>query len=74
MIGWDQDYVFRLKDVEHEKIEIEGNMAYTVNKYFYTWHSKGDTACWHKTKNVHIWKQDKNGDWKLQVDIWNRNW
>jgi len=63
--------VFRLKDVEHVKIEISGNIAYTVNTYFYTWHAKGQEADWKKTKNVHIWKLDENNEWKLHVDIWN---
>ena len=70
-ISWDKDYVFRLKDVEHVKIEISGNTAYTVNTYFYTWHAKEAEPKWIKTKNVHIWKLDEKGKWKLHLDIWN---
>jgi ketosteroid isomerase-like protein len=46
-------------------------MAYTVNSYYYTYHSKDGDAQWHKTKNVHIWKKNEDGEWKLAIDIWN---
>jgi ketosteroid isomerase-like protein len=42
-----------------------------VNSYYYTWHAPDDKPQWHKTKNVHIWARDAEGDWKLRVDIWN---
>jgi len=69
--SWDKDWVFRLKDIEHVEIDLSGDIAYTVNTYFYTWHSKDAEAVWHKTKNVHIWRKQPDGSWKLHVDIWN---
>jgi len=63
--------VFQLKDREIVHIEVSGNLAYTVNSYFYTYHQHGQPAQWHKTKNVHIWRRQPSGEWKLAVDIWN---
>jgi len=63
--------VFKIRDLTIVKKEVSGNMAYTVNSYYYTYHGKGEADQWHKTKNVHIWKKDLSGDWKLAVDIWN---
>ncbi len=65
--GW----VFRLKDVERLEYGISGDLGYTINQYFYTWHEEGAQPEWHRTKNVHIWKRQADGSWKLHVDIWN---
>jgi ketosteroid isomerase-like protein len=65
------EHVFKIRDREIVKADYSGDVAYTVNSYFYTWHAKGDEPQWHKTKNVHIWRRDAEGLWKLEVDIWN---
>jgi len=65
--GW----VFRLKDINRLDYGVSGDLAYTVNEYFYTWHEEGAQPEWHKTKNVHVWKKQANGSWRLHVDIWN---
>lgn len=65
--GW----VFRLKDIERLDYGVSGGLGYTVNQYFYTWHQQGNQPEWHKTKNVHIWKRQADGSWRLHVDIWN---
>lgn len=65
--GW----VFRLKDVERLEYGISGALGYTINQYFYTWHQEGEQPEWHRTKNVHIWKRQDDGVWRLHVDIWN---
>jgi ketosteroid isomerase-like protein len=62
--------VFKLKDREIVSSEIDGDLAYTVNAYYYTYHAIGEEPCWHRTKNVHIWRCEQ-GRWKLAVDIWN---
>jgi len=72
-IEYDKEWVFRLKDIEHVEIKIIKDMAYTINTYHYTFHKKDSEPEWHRTKNVHIWKKDTNGLWKLHVDIWNSN-
>ena len=64
-------YVFRLRDREIVDIDVSGDIAYTVNSYYYTWHPEGEQPQWHKTKNVHIWKKTADGQWRLHVDIWN---
>lgn len=63
--------VFRLRDREIVDMDTSGDLAYTVNSYYYTYHPEGDEPQWHKTKNVHIWKRDAAGHWRLHVDIWN---
>ena len=63
--------VFRLRDVEIVDMDASGDLAYTVNSYYYTYHPEGSEPQWHKTKNVHIWKRGAAGEWKLHVDIWN---
>lgn len=63
--------VFRLRDREVIDWGVGGDLAYTANSYFYTYHSEGEEPRWHKTKNVHIWKRNAAGDWKLHLDIWN---
>jgi len=70
-IASDKEWDFRLKDIEHIEIEMSGDIAYSINSYYYTYHKKGAEPEWHKTKNVHIWKKQKDKTWKLHADIWN---
>jgi ketosteroid isomerase-like protein len=63
--------VFKLKDRSVVRMEVSGDLAYTVNSYYYTYHGRGEPEQWHKTKNVHVWRRDGSGTWKLAVDIWN---
>jgi len=63
--------VFKLKDRQVVQMEVSGDLGYTVNSYFYTYHAPEASEQWHKTKNVHIWRRDGSGQWKLAVDIWN---
>jgi ketosteroid isomerase-like protein len=71
MIRSSAGYEFKLKDREVVDIGRSGDLAYTVNSYWYSWHEVGAEPQWHKTKNVHIWKRDTAGKWKLHTDIWN---
>jgi ketosteroid isomerase-like protein len=65
--GW----VFRLKDIERLEYGVSGELGYTVNQYYYTYHQEGSQPEWHRTKNVHIWRLQEDGAWRLHVDIWN---
>ncbi len=65
--GW----VFRIRHLERAELDLSGDIAYTVNEYEYTWHQDGDEPTWHPTKNIHIWRRQPDGSWKLHVDIWN---
>ena len=65
--GW----VFRLKDVERLEYGVSGDLGYTVNAYYYTYHQEGAEPEWHRTKNVHVWRRQDTGAWLLHVDIWN---
>lgn len=62
---------FRMRDHEIVDMDVSGHIAYTVNSYYYTNHASAEAPQWHKAKNVHVWKRDAAGDWKLHVDIWN---
>ncbi|MFC1481756.1 hypothetical protein ACFL6E_05880 [Candidatus Neomarinimicrobiota bacterium] len=48
---------------------ISGDIAYTVNAYVYAWYAPGDEPIWYPTKNIHIWKRQANGSWKLHADL-----
>ena len=63
--------VFKIRDRDVVKAFVRDDVAYTVNSYHYTYHSQGDGPQWHKTKNVHVWRRDPAGHWKLELDIWN---
>lgn len=67
--GW----VFRLKDLQRLEHHVSGDVGYTINEYYYTWHREGQEADWKKTKNVHIWRLQTDGYWKLHMDIWNHS-
>ena len=68
-----KDAIFRIKDLENVEIKISGNIAYTINSYYYAYHNPGEEVVWYKTKNIHIWKRQKDGNWKLHADIWNNS-
>lgn len=63
--------IFKIRNRVVLDADVSGDAAYTVNSYEYTYHAPEDSAQWHRTKNVHIWKRDTAGTWKLHVDIWN---
>ena len=63
--------VFRIRNREVLDMDVDGDLAYVVNSYEYTWHAEGGRPNWKKTKNVHIWKYDESGHWRLHLDIWN---
>ncbi len=63
--------VFQIKDRRLISLVVADSLAYTVNSYYYTWHRKGEQPVWRKTKNVHLWRRQPNGTWKLSLDIWN---
>jgi ketosteroid isomerase-like protein len=69
--SWDDSWIFRIKDLKHVEIALSDDIAYTINEYFYTWHAKDGQPEWHKTKNIHIWRKQVNGSWRLHADIWN---
>jgi ketosteroid isomerase-like protein len=65
--GW----VFRIRNLVRAELDLSGDIAYTVNEYEYTWHAEGEEPTWNPTKNIHIWRRQPDGSWKLHVDIWN---
>ena len=65
------NYIFRIKDIKRLELVVSGDIAYTVNDYYYAYHQASVEPTWKKTKNVHIWRKQADGQWKMQVDIWN---
>jgi ketosteroid isomerase-like protein len=63
------NYIFRIKDIIRLELFVSGYLAYSVNDYYYTYHQEGLEPIWKKTKNVHIWRKQDDGQWKMQVDI-----
>jgi len=65
------DSGFRLKDIEVLELHASGDVAYEIHAYYWGMVTEGEETTWHKTKNVHIWRLQPDGSWKLHVDIWN---
>jgi len=58
------DWIFKLKNREIVRMDVSGDMAYTVNSYYYTYHAADEAEKRHKTKNVHITQwNNASEDW-----------
>jgi len=64
-------YNFRIKDLETVELAASGDIAYKVNDYYWSVQLEGQERRWHKTKNIHVWRKQPDGNWRLHVDIWN---
>lgn len=64
---------FRLRDISVLQAGRSGDLAFRVNQYSWSMAGEGDGRDWFPTKNVHIWKRQADGSWKLLVDLWNEN-
>jgi ketosteroid isomerase-like protein len=62
---------FTIRDLRSVEVSSSGDIGYRVNSYFYGFVREGAETKWHKTKNVHIWRRQPDGSWKLHIDIWN---
>ncbi len=69
----DTSYVFKIKDRRAVDIYMSDDLAYIIHNYRFAFYLKGGIEEWQNTKSVHIWKKNKSGEWKIQVDIWNTN-
>ena len=63
----------KIKVVKTVELSGYGNIAYQINKTAVTYQTEGQEAKWNPSKNVHIWKKQADGGWKLHVDIWNNS-
>ncbi|MEJ5167122.1 MAG: DUF4440 domain-containing protein [Thermoanaerobaculia bacterium] len=64
---------FRTKDQRIIEMEIIGDTCYEVATHLWAMVKEGEEIKWHSSKYVHIWKKQKDGKWKLHLDIWNSN-
>ncbi len=62
---------FKLRNIEMVDMDFQGNIAYRINQYEYGWPDESGELQWYPTKNIHIWKKQTDGSWKLYADIWN---
>jgi ketosteroid isomerase-like protein len=62
---------FTIRDLRSVEVGRSGDIGYRVNSYFYGFVGEDRATEWHKTKNVHIWRRQPDGSWKLHIDIWN---
>lgn len=65
-----EGFQFRIGDLERLELCVEDEIAFTVNRYVYSWHPVGEEPEWHPTRNVHIWKKQSDGSWRLHLDLW----
>lgn len=65
------DYIFRLRNLSTIDLQLEGDLACAINEYEYAWFARGDEPQWHRTKNVHVWRRERDGGWRLHADLWN---
>lgn len=52
-------------------VSSSGDLGYSVDRILVTFDGKNGEKVKLFEKGVTIWKKDKNGDWKMEVDIWN---
>lgn len=64
---------FRTKNQKTIELAVGGDIGYEVVTQLWTVHEEGKEDVWHSSKYVHIWKKQKDGTWKLHLDIWNTN-
>ena len=60
-----------IRDLRSVEVSSSGDIGYRVGSYFYGFLQGGAQTEWQKTKNVHIWRRQPDGSWKLHIDIWN---
>ena len=53
-------------------LKIEGNLAYEIVNQVVTVQMKGQAAQTIPNKYIHIWKKQKDGSWKVLIDMFNR--
>jgi ketosteroid isomerase-like protein len=64
---------FLLRDVAALRTGRSGDLAFRVNQYSWSMAEPDSERTWLPTKNIHIWKREADGSWKLLVDLWNEN-
>ncbi len=65
-----EGFQFRIGDLERLELYAEDEIAFTANRYVYSWHPVGEEPEWHPTRNIHIWKKQSDGSWRLHLDLW----
>jgi uncharacterized protein (TIGR02246 family) len=57
---------------EIAELKIEGNLAYEIANQVVTVQMKGQPPQTIPNKYIHIWKKQKDGSWKVLIDMFNR--
>ncbi|AXT63356.1 hypothetical protein D1816_24440 [Aquimarina sp. AD10] len=61
-VTWEPQEVF---------VSNSGDLGYTIDKMLVNFDDTDGNTVNQFEKVVSIWKKDKNGEWKMAVDIWN---
>jgi uncharacterized protein (TIGR02246 family) len=54
------------------ELKVEGELAYEIVNQVVTLQMKGQPPQTIPNKYIHVWKKQKNGSWKLLIDMFNR--
>jgi len=54
------------------ELKVEGELAYEIVNQVVTLQMKGQPPQTIPNKYIHVWKKQKDGSWKLLVDMFNR--
>jgi ketosteroid isomerase-like protein len=60
----------RFGDVQ-AAVSAGGDMGYTVTNMDMSFQGADGATVQEKFRDVHIWKKDPSGSWKVAVDVWN---
>ena len=52
-------------------ISEDGSMGYTVSVLHYTHTAPDGSVTTDHERDLHIWRKDSSGSWKLMLDMWN---
>jgi ketosteroid isomerase-like protein len=53
------------------EVSDDASMGYTMNNAALTYTGPDGKAATEKVRDFHVWRRQKDGSWKLLVDIWN---
>ena len=64
---------FRIRNIAVVRLDVSCDIAYKLSTYEWGMVQDNQETTWYPTKNIHIFKRQPDGTWKLQADIWNES-
>ena len=56
---------------ESQTVSVSGDLGYTVNLIHATFVDPQGKPVSERMRDVHVWRRDASGQWKIVMDIWN---